>query len=97
MSETHFSEGRQIVKLGLIKVIHDLFPEEKLKTSYSIPDGVFCNLVDSVLSVREVNLISSRMNRWLERNSPIQLLCKKDGYFQYKVDEMILPQLYQQH
>ena len=94
MRETHFREGRQIIKLGLIEVIHNLFPEEKLKTSYSIPNGVFCNLADSVLSVREVNLISTRMKQWLEQNVSIQFLGKKDGYFQYKVGELVVPQLY---
>lgn len=94
MSETHFRQGRQTVKLGLIKVIQELFPEEKLKTSYSLPGGVFCNLENSVLSVREVKLIGTKLNEWLLQNAPIQLLGKKGGYFQYKVGDTIVNQLY---
>ena len=36
MRETHLRMERQTVKLGLAKVVHDLFPDESLKTSYSI-------------------------------------------------------------
>ena len=60
MRETHLRQGRQTVKLGLIKVIHDLFPDERLKTSYSILEGVYCNLVGSTQSTREVRLIDTR-------------------------------------
>jgi len=94
MRETHFREGRQTVKLGLIKVIHDLFPEERLKTSYSIPGGVFCNLEDSVLSVREVNQIAKKLDEWYRENVPIRYLGKKGGYYQYKVGDLVVPQLY---
>lgn len=92
--ETHFRQGRQTVKLGLIKVIHDLFPEEKLKVSYSIPGGLFCNLDDSVLSVREVNLINARLREWVKRNTPINLLSKKDGFFQYQVGDLTVKTVY---
>ena len=44
MNETHLLESRQTVKLGLIKVIENLFPGETLKTAYSIQTGVFCKL-----------------------------------------------------
>lgn len=94
MKETHFSKGRQIVKLGLIEVVHKLFPEDKLKTSYSLPGGVFCNLTDSVLSVREVNLIAEKMQEWLQSNAPIHLLGKDHGYFHYRVNDLVIHQLY---
>ncbi len=94
MKETHFREGRQIVKLGLIEVIHNLFPDDELKTSYSIPGGVFCNLRNSVLSVREVNLISNKMQEWLQKNVPIQLLGKEHGYYHYQAGDLVVHQLY---
>ena len=50
MRETHLRMERQTVKLGLAKVVHDLFPDDSLKTSYSILEGVFCNLAGSVMS-----------------------------------------------
>jgi len=63
MRETHLRKGRQTVKLGLIKVVNDLFPDDKLKTSYSILEGVFCNLDDSVLSIREVKQNQTKINQ----------------------------------
>lgn len=86
MRETHLRQGRQTVKLGLIKVVHDLFPEERLKTSYSILEGVFCNLDGSVLSTREVRLIDERLKEWIKRNDPIQLLGRDGGYFVYRIE-----------
>lgn len=86
MRETHLRQGRQTVKLGLIKVVHDLFPEEKLKTSYSILEGVFCNLDSSVLSTREVRQIGDRLADWVERDGPIHLLGREGGYYVYQVE-----------
>ena len=63
--ETHLREARQTVKLGLVKVVHDLFPDEALQISYSILEGVFCGLDDSVLSVREVREIERRLRAWV--------------------------------
>lgn len=36
MRETHLIKSRQTCKLGLIIVIRQLFPQESLKTAYSI-------------------------------------------------------------
>ncbi len=80
--------GRQTVKLGLIKVIHDLFPEETLKTSYSILEGIFCTLAGSALSVREVRQIGLKLQDWVKKNQPIQFICKNSGYYHYKVDDI---------
>jgi uridine kinase len=87
-------QRRQTTKLGLIKVVQDLFPEEKLKTAYSIQEGVFCRLSGSILSEREVKQIGIKLNEWVEKNSPIQFLCRKDGYYQYKVDDLIVKTIY---
>jgi len=94
MRETHLRQGRQTVKLGLVKIIHDLFPEETLKTSYSIVEGIFCNLDGSILSVREVDQISIKLKEWVEQDSTIQFLFKKDGYYQYKVGDIIVKTIY---
>ena len=94
MSETHLHKGRQTVKLGLIKVVHDLFPEETLKTSYSILEGVFCNLYGSILSTREVKQIERKLREWVEKDSSIVLLRKEGGYYHYQVDDIIVKAVY---
>jgi len=94
MRETHLRCGRQTVKLGLIKVVNDLFPDDKLKTSYSILEGVFCNLEDSVLSIREVKQIKQKLINWVEHKSNIALLKREDGYYHYQVDNMIIKSIY---
>ena len=57
MIETHLHKSRQTIKLGLIKIMRDLFPGENFKIAYSIQEGVFCRLSGSVLSIREVAMI----------------------------------------
>jgi uridine kinase len=94
MSETHLHRGRQTVKLGLIKVVHDLFPEETLKTSYSILEGIFCNLYGSILSTREVKLIERKLREWVEKDSSIVLLRKDGGYYHYQVGDIIVKAVY---
>ncbi|MBB1511304.1 nucleoside kinase [Tessaracoccus sp. MC1627] len=95
MRETHLRQGRQTVKLGLIKVIHDLFPEERLKTSYSILEGVFCNLVGSALSTREVRQIDARLKEWAaDPASIITLLGREGGYHVYQVGDHVARVVY---
>lgn len=94
MRETHLRQSRQTVKLGLIKVVNDLFPGETLKTAYSIQEGVFCNLAGSVLSEREVKQINRKLQDWVDQLSPIEFLFKKDGYYHYKVDNTIVKTIY---
>lgn len=94
MSETHLRKGRQTVKLGLIKVVHDLFPEEKLKTSYSILEGVFCNLDNSILSTREVEQIERKLREWVDCNEGIALLGKEGGYYHYQIGDLVVKAVY---
>lgn len=94
MRETHLRQARQTVKLGLIKVVHDLFPEEHLKTSYSILEGVFCNLDGSVLSTREVRQISDALQAWVTRNEPIRPLGREGGLYVYDVEGYVVRALY---
>lgn len=95
MRETHLRQGRQTVKLGLIKAIHDLFPEERLKTSYSILEGIFCSLVGSALSTREVRQIADRLRQWVaDPASTITSLGREGGYHVYRVDDLAVRVVY---
>ncbi|MEZ5124627.1 MAG: nucleoside kinase [Thermoleophilia bacterium] len=94
MRETHLRQGRQTVKLGLIKVIHDLFPGETLKTAYSIMEGIFCNLDGSVVSTREVKQIEVALKEWVRRGDPIQPLGRENGYYVYQVDGLTVRTVY---
>jgi uridine kinase len=94
MGETHLRQSRQTVKLGLIKTVNDLFPEEKLKTAYSIQEGVFCRLHNSILSEREVKQIGVKLNEWAQQSRPIEFLGRQDGYNLYNVDGLLIKALY---
>jgi len=82
------------VKLGLIKVVAGLFPEERLKTSYSILEGVFCGLDGSVLSTREVRRIRDELLAWVARDEPIRLLGREGGFHVYDVEGSVVRALY---
>jgi len=97
MGETHLRQCRQTSKLGLIKVVGDLFPGESLETAYSIHDGVFCKLVDSLLSQREVRQIELKLREWVAKDSPIQYLYHQDGYYQYQLEEQVIRTVYPAH
>lgn len=94
MEETHLLQRRQTVKLGLIRVVEELFPEDTLKTAYSIENGVYCRLAKSALSVREVKQIAFHLHAWVENNSPIHFQYKKEGYFHYKLGTKIVKVIY---
>lgn len=95
MRETHLRQRRQTVKLGLIKVVHDLFPGEQLKTSYSIHEGVFCNLVGSVLSTREVRMIDTRLKEWCaDPATTITDVGREAGYHCYRVGDLVARVVY---
>lgn len=85
---------RQTLQLGLIKVVQDLFPEERLKIPHSILDGIFCELSDSVVSPREVKLIQAKLFEWVQQNKEIKLLGKEGSYYHYDVDGTILKGIY---
>lgn len=94
MRETHLREARQTVKLGLVKVVHDLFPDEAFQASYSILEGVFCGLSDSILSVREVREIERRLREWVAAGEPIEFLGRDDGYHHYRVGQVVAKVVY---
>ncbi|MHC1719717.1 MAG: uridine kinase [Clostridiaceae bacterium] len=92
--DTHLQEIRQTIKLGLYQVTKELFPEEELKTAYSIGDGIFCKLADSVLSEREVELIDIKLKEWMAMDRPIEFLHQKYGYYVYQLGDMIVKGVY---
>ncbi|HAU32014.1 MAG TPA: nucleoside kinase, partial [Desulfotomaculum sp.] len=94
MKDTYLIRDRQTVKMGTIKVVKDLFPDDSLKTTYSVQEGVFCRLENSLMSKREVKQFSLKLNEWVESNSPIEFLGKEEGLFKYRVGDIIVKTLY---
>ena len=94
MEETHLRKRRQTVKLGLVKTVGELFPEYRLKTAYSIQEGVFCNLSGSLLSEREVGQISRRLAEWVAADRAIKFLGHEGGYYHYDLDGVLIKALY---
>lgn len=95
MGDTHLMKHRQTSKLGLMKVIADLFPEDTLKTDYSIHDGVYCELVHSALSIREVARIDQALRHWIKEDHPIEFLGRKDGYYHYQLETMVVKTIFE--
>ena len=94
MRETHLRQGRQTVKLGLIRVVHDLFPGEELKTAYSILEGVFCNLVGSVMSPREVRTVEAALRAWVAGGGDITPLGRAGSFHRYRVGDLVVDAVY---
>ncbi len=94
MSEYIMRKYRQTLQLGLIKVVQELFPEEKLKIPYSILDGVYCEFSGSLVSPREVKQIESNLKTWVEQNSPLELLGKDGNSYKYKLGNTVLRTIY---
>lgn len=94
MIETHLDLGRQSVKLALIAVMEELFPEDRLKTAYSIQEGVFCRLNETVMSVREVEAVGRRLREWIAQPPAIRPLGQEGGYHIYEAGERKIAMLY---
>lgn len=94
MIETHLHRSRQTLKLGLIKLIPEIFPGEAFKTAYSIQEGVFCRLNDSVLSVREVKLVEKRLDEWLKSKPLVEFIGREKGYYHYRADHADVRMVY---
>jgi len=86
MKEMHLRENRQTVLLGLIRVTKELFPEDELKVAYSIQSGIYCKLLYSDLSIREVKMIEYRLTEWVKSDFAIEYLGKKGQYYEYSID-----------
>lgn len=85
MSDTHLVQSRQTVKLGLILVTGQLFPEESLKIAYSIQEAEFCRFTETPISVREVRQIDRRLKEWIQTDPAIEFLKQEGGYYHYRV------------
>ncbi len=94
MSEDYLRMYRQTLQLGLIKVIEELFPEEKLKIPYSILDGVYCEFIGSLVSNREVRLIESKLRSWAQQNNTIELMGKEKNIYRYKLGGTLIDAIY---
>ncbi|MDD2234489.1 MAG: nucleoside kinase [Desulfitobacteriaceae bacterium] len=89
MIETHLDKSRQAIKLGLIKIIPELFPGESFRTLFSIGKGVYCELAKTSISKREIARLSVALKEWAEKGNLIHFLFKKNYYY-YRVGDIIV-------
>ncbi len=94
MAETHLTLSRQTVKLGLILVIKELFPEESLKIAYSMQESVFCRFNETAISVREVRQIDLKLKEWIRTDPDIEYLKMEGGYYHYRADGSVVEMIY---
>ena len=94
IEETTHRQYRQTLILGLIKLVEDLFPTEKLKIPYSILDGIYCELENSPLSSREVAQIEIQLQQWVDSNPSFTFFLEDDGFFHCKVCDVQIKSLY---
>lgn len=85
---------RQTLQLGLIKIVQDLFPLEKLKIPYSILDGIYCELSESLVSSREVKLIEETLKRWVSEDHPIEFIRIINRYYEYQVGDTLIQSIH---
>jgi uridine kinase len=95
MSENFMRQYRQTLQLGLIKVVKELFPEEKLKIPYSILDGVYCEFSQSLVSPREVKLIESELKKWVRQGTEIKLAGREGNRYKYVLGDTVIYTIYQ--
>lgn len=81
MLENDYRKYRQSLILGMIVVVEELFPGERLKIAHSILDGVYCELEGSLLSAREVRKIEEQLAAWIAEDHPIICRPETDGFF----------------
>ncbi|MEN3004635.1 uridine kinase family protein [Dehalobacterium formicoaceticum] len=94
MAETHLTQSRQTVNLGLIIVTKQLFPEESLKIAYSIQEALFCRFTETAISVREVRQIDLKLKEWILTDPDIEFLSREGGYYHYRVAGNVIKMLY---
>ena len=94
MADDFMRMYRQTLQLGLIKVVKDLFPEERLKIPHSILDGIFCELSDSIVSPREVKLIHTKLYEWIQRDNELKFLGREGSFYKYDVDGTTIKCIY---
>jgi uridine kinase len=93
-NDNYRRQYRQTLQLGLIKVVQDLFPLEKLKIPYSILDGIYCELSNSLVSSREVKLIETNLKRWVCEKNPIEFVRIINHFYEYKLGETLIQSIH---
>ncbi|SPF56738.1 Uridine kinase [Candidatus Desulfosporosinus infrequens] len=94
MSEYTIRRYRQSLILGLIGVVKTLFPDEQLKIAHSIMDGVYCELENSLLSVREVQNIEDHLRNWVLADPAIPYASGNDHLYHCQIDMHEITTLY---
>jgi len=90
MSDYSIRKYRQSLVIGLIGVVKELFPDEQLKISHSILDGIYCELENSILSSREIQKIEDHLRTWVLSDQAISCETGKDHLYHCQIgDEMI--------
>ena len=94
MSEYTIRKYRQSLILGLIGVVKKLFPDEQLKIAHSILDGVYCELEDSLLSLREVRKIEDHLRNWVLADQAIPYESGQDHLYRCHIDNHEIVTIY---
>jgi len=94
MSEYTIRRYRQSLILGLIGVVKNLFPSEQLKIAHSILDGVYCELEDSLLSSREVQMIEDHLLNWVLADKTISYETGEDHLYHCHLDDHEIKAIY---
>ena len=94
MSEYSIRRYRQSLILGLIGVVKKLFPTEHLKIAHSIMDGLYCELENSLLSIREVRKIEDYLRNWVLADQTIPYESGKDQLYHCHIDNHEIITLY---
>ena len=94
MPDYELRRYRQSLILGLIGVVKELFPGEQLKISHSILDGVYCELVNSMLSTREVQKIEEHVQNWVLADQPIPYETGEDHLYHCSINKHEITTIY---
>lgn len=92
--ESSHRKYRQTLILGLIHSCGQLFPQEQLKIVYSISDGIYCELENSLISAREVAHLEDSLQSWVSDDHPLTFQLKEDNFFHCEVNGKIIKSLY---
>lgn len=94
VTEYDIRRYRQTLFLGIIEIVKELFPGEKLKILHSILDGIYCELTDSVLSSREVQKTEEHLRSWVLADQPISYRIGDNNLYYCRVGEEEITTLY---
>lgn len=94
MPDYELRRYRQSLILGLIGVVKELFPGEQLKISHSILDGVYCELVNSTLSTREVQKTEDYLRNWVLADQPIPYETGEDHLYHCTINKDEITTIY---